>query len=516
MDHGSTELTWVGSAIFLLLGPLGCTRDQDELTLIGAEKADSVEVDATGGPDGESSDPDVQSATDVSPPIGTAQKPVVRENPGNSLSCYVEWETDTPTHGSVEVKPLDSSDGSFTHRTRTPPNDVASRQHRILVVGLYEGDWTLRAVTSSTVGPAGRSEPVTWTSKPGPAAIPHGDVLVTSEGLTDDWLLTHFGRGDPNKPGSTWTAMFDRQGRLRWYRPLEGGLATLSTSVNDGTAVLMAGGAVVEEVDLSGKVLWRSPAEPEGDYNWFARVLGSWHHEFVKLSNGNYGMLRIRPIDDAIGRVDTIEEMSPAGDVIWAFPLTTLDDAVGAFNFGSAATFDLSSGKVLYACRNTGVVARIDIASKELDWILGEGRDFAKIGADWEWFATPHSTLLLPGGDILLFDGGPIGVAGATRIMQLHLDEGARTAEFVWQYPPPESSDRWSSPAGGSVSRLPNGNTFIAGVEGKDGGLLEFERTRFLEVNWEHEVLFHLTLPGSALVYRASVVPAALEPIPPS
>ncbi len=512
MIHFRTAFTRAScGALFLLWGPLGCRLGADTLPPLNAV---NTNVDSTGAND---TDGTADSGDDgAAGPVGTAQNPVVSDNAGNTLSCFVEWETEAPTLGWVEAKPLDSPDGSFTHRTRVPTPLVESRKHRILVVGLYEGDWTLRAVTASPGGQSSYSDPVNWTSKPATAPLPKGDILVTSPGLEDDWILTHFGRGNPNEPGSTWSAMYDRQGRLRWYRPLEGTTATLSTSVNDGMGVLMAGGAVVEEVDLAGNVLWKSPAEPAGDYNWFERVLGSWHHEFVKLDNGNYGMLRIRPIDDPIGRVDTIEEMSPSGEVVWAFPLTTVNDAVGAFNFGSAATFDLDQGKVIYASRNTGIVARVDIPTKSVDWILGDGRDFTQVGAAWTWFATPHSTVLLPNGELLLYDGGPVGSTDATRVMQVRLDEAARTAELVWQYPPPSSSDRWSSPGGGAVSRLTNGNTFLAGVEGKDGSLLEFERVRLLEVSPSHEVLFHMTLPGSALVYRASVVPAALVPIPAS
>ena len=434
----------------------------------------------------------------------------ITANPNNVLSCYVEWETTVPATAYVEFGPRGQDGQASRFEFRTSPG-LPTTQHRVFVAGLYEGDWDLRAVSETPAGKIGASETLRWRSEGLPEAIPRGEVeTLDADRASDQWILTQLGAGTPWISSATYAVMYDLAGRPRWYMPHPKGPATLSTLVNDGTAILLAGGSHVHEVNLEGATTWTSPVEPEGEYTWWDFVDGSWHHEFHKLPNGNYAVLRIRDNNDEAGmRTDYIEEMNPLGETVWQFNTTPINDSIGTWCYGSAAEIDHAAGKAWFASRNGGIVAQIDYNTHAVDWILGGKGSLAQSPGGWKWFTDPHAPVVLGNNRILLFDDSPADVA-RSRAVELQVDAANGTASLVWEYPPAGSnSNIWYSPGGGNAQRLDNGNTAIAALEGsRDGDAMHFEQTRFMEVTPDGTLVSYMRLPGASIIYRGYRIPA--------
>ena len=70
-------------------------------------------------------------------------------------------------------------------------------------------------------------------------------------------------------------------------------------------------------------------------------------------------------------------------------------------------------------------------------------------------FLVQHEPILLPNGNILLFDNNTR--EHGSRAIELDPTNG----EIAWQYPPPGHPEGFFSDCCGTSYRLPNGNTFI-------------------------------------------------------
>ncbi len=87
----------------------------------------------------------------------------------------------------------------------------------------------------------------------------------------------------------------------------------------------------------------------------------------------------------------------------------------------------------------------------DLVWVLnGPASDFT--GTSW---SRQHGSHFLSDSHMMVFSNGDFG--GATNVYELRLDLTAMTAETIWTY-----DGGPSTPFGGDVQRLPNGNTLIA------------------------------------------------------
>jgi hypothetical protein len=149
-----------------------------------------------------------------------------------------------------------------------------------------------------------------------------------------------------------------------------------------------------------------------------------------------------------------LETMTDASDLLHSNTITPLgDDPGGPFK----------AGQLLVSLRNVDVIGVIDTTVPEVVW--------AARGA-WKG---QHEPVLLRSGQILLFDnnGSPDGGARAIEIEP-------SSGEITWSYGEAPGQGMVSQ-EGGSVSRLPNGNTLITVSE--SGRALEV--TREGDVVWE-------------------------------
>ena len=129
--------------------------------------------------------------------------------------------------------------------------------------------------------------------------------------------------------------------------------------------------------------------------------------------------------------------------------------------------------------------------------IVNDDRDLG-----WTGWLGQHSAHMVAPDRLLLYDNGYMlkdgAVLGDSRAVEYELDRDAGTATRVWDYTAEGSG--WS-PAGGSVQRLPNGNTVIgwasAPIVGPWGPAVS-------EVDANGESVFELTIGEGLWSYRVS------------
>jgi len=236
-------------------------------------------------------------------------------------------------------------------------------------------------------------------------------------------------------------------------------------------------GGVVLEADWNGKVLWEV-RQPEH------------HHDGRLLKNGNVLLICATALPDEIAEKvqggrggpagrggnrkmagDYLVEMTKAGKVVWEWRTWEhLNPATDVIVDGGRAEWthangvvELPDGNLLLSFRNTSSIIQIDRKTGDIVW---------KIGAPMT--SVQHAPVLLPNGNILIFDNG---LHGFSRVLEVQ----PATKEIAWKYQEPVPTG-FFSPRIGNAQRLPNGNTLInEGVFGRF-----FEVTSDGETVWEY------------------------------
>ncbi|MGA8364412.1 MAG: MFS transporter [Solirubrobacteraceae bacterium] len=169
----------------------------------------------------------------------------------------------------------------------------------------------------------------------------------------------------------------------------------------------------------------------------------------------------------------------------------------------------VGDGKFLVSMRNTWGIYLVDVATGRIEWTLGGKRSNFKFGPGGA-FQWQHDARL-DGSTVSMFDdhccqltGGGTSVAatGPSRALVLKLDQGARTATLVAQYP---GDGKFESEYMGDAQPLPNGAMFVGW--GSEPSFSEYSRSG--------KLLLGAELPGPNLTYRATVGHWVGEPLSP-
>jgi arylsulfate sulfotransferase len=189
----------------------------------------------------------------------------------------------------------------------------------------------------------------------------------------------------------------------------------------------------------------------------------------------------------------------------------------------NSATYDARDDSIIVSLRTQDCLIKIDRASNELKWILGDPGNWHQPWAskllkpvgEIEWQYHQHDCSVTPDGTILCFDNGnfrttPFGPKmpaeeSYSRAVEFEVDEKALTVRQAWAYGK-ASRERLFACYQGGAYRLPKtGNTFIdyGGICTKDGvpagdATNSFARARLVEVTPDNEVVFDMWIEDRA------------------
>ena len=259
------------------------------------------------------------------------------------------------------------------------------------------------------------------------------------------------------------------------------------------------GPGVGYEIDLDGDIIFQTPTD-----------VNSVHHHITKTSNNTYFLISATVEDqycpeecndmlpDEIPwQGDIFREFDQDGNEIWSwntfdyYSLTEYNPYYVEIYNGShemdwthsnSVFFDENSESVFVSVRNLSRITKIDYASKDLIWNMGQTDFMNEIYFEEDLnFSQQHSVQVLDNGNLLFFDNHRYLSPELSRCLEISYDESDYSVEIVWEHVLPAELFTGSR---GECDRLDNGNTLI--TAGRTGNTLEVTPNN--EIVWELEV----------------------------
>jgi arylsulfate sulfotransferase len=376
------------------------------------------------------------------------------------LGASVSFTTKTPC--AVEVRVL--GDVSLKRSY-----DTLKLEHQVPVIGLYPD--RQNEVLLTVIDQQSNFYQTTLTIQTGalPDFLPDVEILVANEAAMEPgWTLSEVGLGE----GSTFRPtpiIYDHTGTIRWFMDLDflGGLVFPIKQLRNGN-MLISRADKVYEYSLIGERLrtWNIPGNIQ-------------HHEILEKPNGNLIIAVNKPnlttVEDHIIEIDrqsgTIVNEWDMRQILDVDRLDLVPDPVDWFHM-NAIFYDEIDDCLIISGRNQGVVKVT--SNNLLVWILaphrGWGRagldgnghetsdylltaidasgqaysDSVQLGAhkaeDFDWVWGQHAPLILPNGNVFIFDNGFNRLFGNdmdapySRGVEYEIDKVNMTVRQVWQY----------------------------------------------------------------------------------
>ena len=439
----------------------------------------------------------------------TFDSPNVILNPyGNSpLTALVIFETDDEEEISVTIKGKDEL-STYTHTFDE------GKIHYIPIYGLY----------------AGRENEV---------IISNGDkentLKIKTDELPDDFVLPTKVTKDESKltndlyffsPSSKgYMCAYDVNGDVRWYldesaiwevNRLKNGHLLLSTERLVNTPYYSTG---LYEMDMIGKV-----------YKEYS-LPGGYHHDYFEMEDGNI-LVASDDFDNEDGTVEdyVVELDRETGNIVKTFDLKdvlNMEDGKSEnwtnydWFHNNSVWYDKKTNSITLSGRHQDIVINIDYDSGKLNWILGDSTNFSEeyqkyffklTDGEWQW--SQHAAMILPDGNVFLFDNGNnksknkdeyvSASESYSRGVIYEIDTENMTVKEVWQYGKERGSDFYS-PYISDVDYLDENHYIVhsGGISYKNGviqnqpaGISESDTlvSDTVEII-DNEVIFEMVLP---------------------
>ena len=330
----------------------------------------------------------------------TYQNPKIIVNPyGNSpLTALVIFETNDLTAPSVTIVGKDENT-TFTN-TFTP-----SKKHILPIYGLYadtENKVILKVNNTET------TLKIKTDKLPENIIMPTSVKAIKSELNQDLYFVT------PSSQG--YTTAYDSNGDVRWYltgnylwdiQRLQNGHLMLSSNRLINPPYYTTG---LVEIDLMGKIYY--------EYT----LPGGYHHDVFEMENGNLLVasndFESGTVEDYIVLLDRSNgKILKTWDLKKILPTTYgLNEYATEYDWfhNNSVWYDKKTNSITLSGRHQDAVINIDYESGELNWIIGDPNGwnaeylkyFFTASYNFEWQYAQHAAMILPNGDVFIFDNG--------------------------------------------------------------------------------------------------------------
>ncbi len=429
----------------------------------------------------------------------------------------------TPVSGKIKII-VKGQDGDKSNIQHTFSN--VGTDHSIAILGLY-ADY-LNEIDIVFMDKDNRErvrQTVEIQTAPLPDGIPEVDIVKAYDSPVQNQMFL------VNYRPSHIPFMVDAFGKVRWYSV--GFTQTLKRSLQRYANGNMGFGAedenLIYEFTMLGEKLNEWTVLPD-----FEDI----HHEVFELPNGNF-VVSVNKVGFPTVEDFIIEINRNSGNIdrIWDLnevlpKRTTFFDDPEDWVHVNAIIYDESDNTLIVSGQRQGIFKITQ--ENELKWILAPREGWEEFlpfvlspleGAEpFENIWGQHAPLILPNGNILLFDNGFGREYGQgarySRIVEFNIQEDSigGTVEQIWSYGK-ERGEELYSPIISDVDYLPETQTrlmiagslafehsYVDSTTINNGWGTESIKARIIEVNQNEEVLFELTISSdvnNGSVYRA-------------
>lgn len=435
------------------------------------------------------------------------------------LSAIVNLNT--PVNGKLKVRVI-GQDGADSDIIKL--FDYYGTNHTVSILGLYPNyNNSVEIIFTDKNNKERTKKIINIKTEALPAGFPSFEIIKQYDTPQPNQIFLLDYR-PANQP-----LMVDRFGKIRWYSTgfsLDDKYA-LQRLKNGNICYGSSPGSKVVEYSMIGQLIKEYPVSP---------LYENIHHDVYEMPNGNFlvtvNKIGLKTIEDFI-----LELNRSTGAITNVWDLNLILPRrytfINAFNnddwfHTNAVYYDKRDNSIVVSGQKQGVV-KVSWDNK-LKWILAppegwkgyESYLFKPQGTDFEWNWGQHSPVLMPNGNILLFDNGygrEYGKGGSySRIVEYKIDEEKRTIQQVWQYGK-ERGVELSSPIISNVEYIENSKTklMVAGALNfnfvyKDSTNISFTlkntpiKCRIVEVDEDRKLLYEIALKTNApagAVYRA-------------
>ena len=405
---------------------------------------------------------------------------VITVNPNGitPLAAKAEFRTKVPVNVSIEVLGAEPMIHKFPG---------VAFEHDVAILGLYPDTRNRIEIRLTDVGKFEAVDTVEISTDTLPEFFPSVEIVAASAGeMERGWTLSSLSFGD-NGVFRTQPMIFDTQGEVRWYMDLSflGGMVYQVERFENGN-LLFGRNQSIYEYDMLGNQIrsWEIPGY-------------GYHHDVIEKPDGNLLVavrkLGLPTVDDHVIEVDrssgAIVNEWDLRQVLDVFRRTYSDNEVDWFHM-NAVWYSADDDALIISGRNQATVKVT--RDNELVWILAPHKGWGKAGpdgsgpetseflltavdsngtpypdpvqqgdvgaSDFDWPWGQHAPMILPNGNLFLFDNGlnrHFSADGPTfsRGVEYEVDETAMTVRQVWQYGA-ERGDQFFSPIISDVDYL--------------------------------------------------------------
>jgi hypothetical protein len=490
-----------------------------------------------GGSSGSGTGGTTTGGTGSSGTTGTGTGPTItglkiEANAKNVLSAFVSWTTNEPSDSAVQF-----GEGSYQWEI-SEAAQVTS--HKVLIIGMHASkSYQIKALSSSASGTGSATD--NFTAGALPSQIPVADVTINDTAKSQPgWTLMNIVKSSSatgpisNDPAAA--VIYDATGQPVWYyvdgttEDFGGAISTYLTDEGVLVGPVMGSNGTGEsprEVDFAGETVWECQDPRCGG-------TGDLTHDTIKLSNGNHVVVRWKSLGTGGPGMDSdpvFEEIDASGKVVWSLDYGQLvpkpSGASGDWCHGNSITIDIPNDAVYANCRWMGLVKTSYTNPNSLIWHMaakyGGAAGTITFSSEADQYEDVHDPEIHDDGTILFFDNGGYSPGTSTtthhsRAVEYQVDESAKTATLVWEFPGNFDVDSWYkndwyTSYFGDADRLANGNVLITAgsVSANDGDARVFEVTKA-----DGTVVWEFRLPSSFGVYRADRIdPPLVKPVSP-
>jgi hypothetical protein len=256
---------------------------------------------------------------------------------------------------------------------------------------------------------------------------------------------------------------------------------------------------------ISGATLWNM----ETDNYHFLGIKG--HHEYEYNPNANTVFTLDRSFEEIDGddyRFDKIREYALNGSLVWSLdvhdfinhtqwcPYQDRKSDASDITHSNSVFYDADEDIIILNVRNVNTFYKIDHATGEIIWALGEYGDFTlfdRYGLErTSLFYHAHSVEQIDDNRFIVFDNDLHNQtkerSRKSRILEIEINEATMTAQEVWSWTGDLSyySSWW-----GDADRLSNGNRL--GTFGTEVKLIGPYGARLVEVNDDGDIVWEMS-----------------------